>query len=61
LQGIHSVHQGDRDISQYFIHLKVLWQELDVLRPILQCIFETKCSCAFSTSMRENRENEYVC
>jgi hypothetical protein len=61
LQAVHSIKQGDRDISQYFIHLKVLWQELEALCPVLQCICVTKCSCPLATGIRSQRDAEYVC
>ncbi|XP_047149794.1 uncharacterized protein LOC124821891 [Vigna umbellata] len=34
LQDIHSIKQGERSVSQFFTDLKILWEELEFLRPI---------------------------
>lgn len=33
LQDIHSMKQGDRNVSTFFTGLKTLWEELESLRP----------------------------
>ncbi|KOM48639.1 hypothetical protein LR48_Vigan07g234300 [Vigna angularis] len=37
LQDIHSIKQGERNVSQYFTNLKILWEELESLRHIPCC------------------------
>ncbi|XP_020214535.1 uncharacterized protein LOC109806962 [Cajanus cajan] len=43
LQEIHSIRQGDRNISSFFTDLKILWEELESLRPIPSCLCQVKC------------------
>jgi len=45
LQEINSTKQGERNVSEYFTNLKVLWEELELLRPIPSCTCEVKCNC----------------
>jgi len=45
LQEIHSVEQGERSISEFFIDLKMLWEELESSRPIPYYVCEIKCIC----------------
>nr|KYP68603.1 hypothetical protein KK1_022235 [Cajanus cajan] len=44
LQEIHSIRQGDRNISSFFTDLKILWEELESLRPIPSCLCQVKCT-----------------
>ncbi|XP_019455050.1 PREDICTED: uncharacterized protein LOC109356169 [Lupinus angustifolius] len=60
LQEIHSIRQGDRNISTYFIDLKTIWEELDALRPLIPCICDVKCTCESMKSTNHYRESEYV-
>ena len=34
LQELHSIRQGERDVTKFFTKLKTLWEELKSLRPI---------------------------
>jgi hypothetical protein len=60
LQSVHSLKQGDLDLSSYFTQLQILWQELEILRPVYTCICAIKCSCLLSSSGKMNRETEYT-
>ncbi|XP_019420743.1 PREDICTED: uncharacterized protein LOC109330930 [Lupinus angustifolius] len=60
LQEIHSMRQGDRNISSYFTDLKTIWEELDALRPIIPCICDVKCTCESMKNINHYRESEYV-
>ncbi|XP_014506238.1 uncharacterized protein LOC106765990 [Vigna radiata var. radiata] len=60
LQGIHSIKQGERNISQYFTDLKILWEELESLRPIPCCTCKNPCTCDLSKISLKYREVEHV-
>jgi hypothetical protein len=60
LQAIHSLKQGVRSISDYFLHLQTLWQELEALRPIHQCICAVPCTCDLAKGVSKSHDNEYV-
>ncbi|XP_050913675.1 uncharacterized protein LOC127128420 [Lathyrus oleraceus] len=52
--------QGTLDVSNYFTHLKVLWDELETYRPIPSCSCAIPCSCGASESIRRYRDQDYV-
>ena len=60
LQEIHSIRQGDRNISQFFTDFKILWEELESLRPIPHCICDVQCNCDLSRNSVKYKEIEYV-
>ncbi|XP_014522703.1 uncharacterized protein LOC106779158 [Vigna radiata var. radiata] len=60
LQDIHSIRQGERGVNQFFTDLKILWEELESLRPIPTCICKTPCSCELSKISIKYREMEHV-
>ncbi|XP_019450585.1 PREDICTED: uncharacterized protein LOC109352859 [Lupinus angustifolius] len=60
LQELHSIKQGDRDISKYFTGLKTVWEDLEVLRSIPSCTCAIKCKCRMVKIIKEQREYEYV-
>lgn len=43
LQDIHSIKQGERNVSQFFTNLKILWKELESFRPIPCCTCDVLC------------------
>ncbi|XP_068498583.1 uncharacterized protein [Phaseolus vulgaris] len=60
LQEVNSIKQGERSIMEYYTESKILWEELDSLRPIPVCTCSKKCSCKLSTVILEWRESEIV-
>jgi len=60
LQEVNSIKQGERNVSEYFTDLKVLWEELDFFIPIPSCTCETKCSCDVIKIITSYRESEHV-
>nr|GMC79768.1 uncharacterized protein LOC109168309 [Ipomoea batatas] len=42
---IHRIRQGDLTIGAYFAKLKVLWDELQVIRPLPTCNCPRRCDC----------------
>ncbi|XP_047177474.1 uncharacterized protein LOC124844559 [Vigna umbellata] len=60
LQDIHSIKQGERGVSQFFTDLKILWEELDILRPIPTCTCQIPCSCDLSRISLKYREMVHV-
>ncbi|XP_017416433.1 uncharacterized protein LOC108327215 [Vigna angularis] len=60
LQDIHSIKQGERGVSQFFTDMKILWEELEFLRPIPTCTCKIPCSCDLSRISLKYREMEHV-
>ncbi|XP_047176194.1 uncharacterized protein LOC124843482 [Vigna umbellata] len=60
LQEIHSIRQGERSVSQFFTDLKILWEELEFLRPIPRCSCNIPCSVDLSKAFHKYREMEHV-
>jgi len=54
VQEINSIKQGERSVSEYFTDLKVLWKELDFLRPI------PSCTCEVMKIINGYRDSEHV-
>ncbi|KAI5393891.1 hypothetical protein KIW84_060842 [Lathyrus oleraceus] len=57
---LYKFRQGTLDVSNYFTHLKVLWDELENYRPIRSCSCAIPCSCGATASIRRYREQDYV-
>ncbi|XP_014489576.1 uncharacterized protein LOC106752408 [Vigna radiata var. radiata] len=60
LQDIHSIRQGERSVTEFFTDLKILWEELESLRPIPNCTCKIPCSCDFLKISLKYREIEHV-
>jgi len=60
VQEINSIKQGERSVSEYFTDMKVLWEELDFLRPIPSCTCEVKCHCEVMKIITGYRDSEHV-
>ncbi|XP_017416456.1 uncharacterized protein LOC108327244 [Vigna angularis] len=60
LQEIHSIKQGERSVSQYFTDMKILWEELEFLRPIPCCSCKIPCSCDLSKVSHKYKKMEHV-
>lgn len=60
LQQIHSMRQGDRDLSTYFTDMKIVWDELEFLRPTPSCACTVPCTCSLSRSVNLYKEKELV-
>lgn len=59
-EDLYKFHQGTLDVSKYFTHLKVLWDELENHRPIPSCSCAIPRSCSVIASVRRYREQDYV-
>jgi len=59
-QEINSIKQGERNVSEYFIDLNVLWEELEFLRPIPIYSCEIKCSCDIIKIITTYRDSEHI-
>jgi len=40
--------------------MKIIWDELEDLRPIPSCVCDIPCSCKLFTSVRTYKNNEYI-
>ncbi|XP_061339282.1 uncharacterized protein LOC133285971 [Gastrolobium bilobum] len=54
------LNQGDRSVTDYYTHLKTVWDELDNLKPLPNCVCVVPCVCGAIARMREYREQEQV-
>ncbi|XP_031125723.1 uncharacterized protein LOC116028069 [Ipomoea triloba] len=53
---IHQIRQGDLSVSAYFAKLQVLWDELQVIRPLPTCKCANKCSCGLLDTLQNHLE-----
>ncbi|XP_058774358.1 uncharacterized protein LOC131648635 [Vicia villosa] len=60
LRELHSIQQGDRSLSAYFTAMKILWDELEDLRPTPSCSCITPCTYDLAKAVRNYKHMEYV-
>ncbi|XP_004500021.1 uncharacterized protein [Cicer arietinum] len=60
LRDLHSIKQGDCNLSTFFINLKILWDELEDLRPTPSCTCYVPCTCKLTIVVRSFKDQEYV-
>ncbi|XP_073224731.1 uncharacterized protein [Cicer arietinum] len=60
LRDLHSIKQGDRNLSTFFTNLKILWDELEDLRPTPSCVCSPTFKCNLSTTVNTFKQHEYV-
>jgi len=44
----------------FFIDLKILWKELESLRPTSNCVCETRCSYALIKNVVKHKESQHI-
>jgi hypothetical protein len=59
-QAIASLKQESLSVSDYFTHLKGLWDEFLNYRPIPSCTCGAKCVCGLSKTLIEYQHYDYV-
>lgn len=59
LKDLHSIKQGDSSLSTYFTDLKILWDELEFLRPTPSCTCSPRCSCSLSSAVQRYKHSEF--
>jgi hypothetical protein len=59
-QAIASLKQEGLSVSDYFTHLKGLWDEFLNYRPIPSCTCGAKCMCGLSKTLIEYQHYDYV-
>ena len=47
-------------MNEYFTQLKILWDEMMMLKPLPQCTCEPQCDCGALQTMKEHVKAEYV-
>ncbi|KAJ0016769.1 hypothetical protein Pint_11302 [Pistacia integerrima] len=57
---IYSFKQGDKNVTDYFTKLKVLWDELMIFRPLPSCTCSTPCSCGILNTFKTYQNSDYV-
>ncbi|XP_004512189.1 uncharacterized protein [Cicer arietinum] len=58
LQDLHSIKQGDKSVSDFFTAWSILWEELEVLRPITDCSCSSSSECSLQKLMLGYRSSE---
>jgi len=48
LQDLHSTNHGEKNVNQFCTNLKIIWPELEFLRPIPNCVCNVPCNCVLS-------------
>lgn len=52
--------QGSLTVNEYFTKCNALWQQMNALRPLLQCECVPKCSCTLMRRMQKEREEDHI-
>ncbi|XP_031127624.1 uncharacterized protein LOC116029720 [Ipomoea triloba] len=52
--------QGSLTVNEYFTKCNALWQQMNALRPLLQCECVPKCSCTLMRRMQKEREEDQI-
>lgn len=60
LRDLHSIQQSERTLSIQFTDMKILWDELENLRPTLIGSCSVPCTCSLSSSVRSFKNMEYI-
>ncbi|XP_019158327.1 PREDICTED: uncharacterized protein LOC109155052 [Ipomoea nil] len=53
---IHQIRQGDLSVSGYLAKLNVLWDELQVIRPLPTCKCANKCNCGLLDTLQKHMD-----
>ena len=57
---IASLKQNSMSVTDYYTHLKILWDELSNLRPVPTCICIPQCNCNALDIIRNYNHQDYV-
>ncbi|XP_061351896.1 uncharacterized protein LOC133296864 [Gastrolobium bilobum] len=57
---IYKMQQGDRSVTEFFPQMKIMWDELDNLKPLPACSCAAQCTCGGYTLMRTYRDRDQV-
>lgn len=60
LQELHSIRQGDITLTTFFTDIKILWDELEYLRPTPTCTCVVVCTCSLRNSVQQYKDKEHV-
>ena len=60
LQEIHSTKQGERNVTQFYTDMNILWEELVYFKPIPRCTCGGTCKCDMSRMSHNYRNLECV-
>lgn len=55
---VHQIRQGDLTVSSYLSKVKVLWYELQVIRPLPTCNCDKKCDCGLLDTLQQHMESD---
>lgn len=57
---LYPIKQGDISLSHYFNDLKILWGDLEYLRPTPSCLCPIPCTCDLAKAIQNYKHMEYV-
>jgi len=46
-------------VTDFYMGLKVLWEELENLRPMPQCICPVRCTCEAMRNVKRYKDQDY--
>ncbi|KAJ0039002.1 hypothetical protein Pint_21995 [Pistacia integerrima] len=57
---IYAFKQENKNVTEYFTELKILWDELLNFRPVPSCTCDVPCSCEALSKIKIYQNNDYV-
>ncbi|GAB4845269.1 hypothetical protein Ancab_040124 [Ancistrocladus abbreviatus] len=57
---LHTFKQGCQTVTEYYTALKIVWDELNTLRPVPLCSCEPRCSCAVSSIIKKYFQEDFA-
>ena len=57
---ISALKQGESSVTHFFTALKILWDELEVLRPSPVCSCDPVCSCGAFINLKQHRDADRI-
>ncbi|XP_019155160.1 PREDICTED: uncharacterized protein LOC109152032 [Ipomoea nil] len=57
---IYELRQGNMSINDYYTKCRILWEEMNALRPLPVCKCTPRCSCGLVDEIRKDREVDQV-
>ncbi|XP_050214280.1 uncharacterized protein LOC126665505 [Mercurialis annua] len=58
LEEAYAFHQNNLSVTDYYTHLKTLWDEILSLRPLPSCTCEPKCNCGMAAAVKLHWSND---
>lgn len=60
MKEFHYLRQGSSSVDEYYTKLKILFEEMQILRPLRTCISDPTCKCGAIKDVLENLDEDYM-